>query len=162
MESYCQCRGAFADFLGFHKSSRKVCTSWALPLNKRVRVSACKIRNARYPRVCTHSPQIFSWWFIRKQKIGSAPLSQTSQLLLDFGSELIWNMQMLVWRFWDNLFALILPKGLHFHLIIWHYSDKLHVNCNSFWYFLFLWLFFFDFHTTFMQRFWIFIEDNVA
>ena len=49
-----------ADFLGFHKSSRKVCASWALPLNKRVWVSACKIRNARYPRVCTHSPQIFS------------------------------------------------------------------------------------------------------
>ena len=44
----------------FHKLSRKVCASWALPLNKRVRVSACKIRNARYPRVCTHSPQIFS------------------------------------------------------------------------------------------------------
>ena len=33
-----------ADFLGFHKLSRKVCASWALPLNKRVRVWACKTR----------------------------------------------------------------------------------------------------------------------
>ena len=31
-------------FFGFRKSSRKVCGSWALSLNKRVRVSACKIR----------------------------------------------------------------------------------------------------------------------
>ena len=149
-------------FKGSVNLREKLCVSWALPFVECVAVWALKLPVPHTDVLKPTNRKAFLPNYWNPKKSAAPPLSQASQLLLDFGSELIWNMQMLVWRFWDNLFALILPKGLHFHLIIWHYSDKLHVNCNSFWYFLFLWLFFFDFHTTFMQLFWIFIEDNVA
>ena len=53
----------WGNLVSFRNPAERLCNSWALPLNKRVGVSACKIRNAGYPRVCTHEIQIFSWWF---------------------------------------------------------------------------------------------------
>jgi len=45
--------------------------------------------SAAYRRTQTHEPESFFTKLLESKEIGSDPLSQTSQLLLDFGSELI-------------------------------------------------------------------------
>ena len=74
--------GGGTDYLGFHKSSRKVWASWALPLNKRVGVSACKIRKPHtHVFVPTH-PKSFLDDLLENKKSEVPPLSQTTHLKL--------------------------------------------------------------------------------
>ena len=84
------CEGFDGVFLGFRKLSRKVCISWALPLNKRVGVSACKIHmpDTHVFVLTKFNPFLLIYWNSKKISIGPLYTSTwflPKQLLVGFG-----------------------------------------------------------------------------
>ena len=69
---------------GFRKASRKVSDKWALPLNKRVRVSACK---QHMPDTHVFVPTLhksFLYDLLKLQKPSSYWLAEISHLMTSF------------------------------------------------------------------------------
>ena len=65
---------------GFRKASRKVSDKWALPLNKRVRVSACKLHMPDTHVFVPTYHKVFLLDYWKLNKLAAEHLSQTSCL----------------------------------------------------------------------------------